>query len=101
MPRGRAGHGRTCVKRISCAISAMPPKALRETFGARLAFRAARRSGMPCGMEVIVIGAGVAGLAAARELRLRGHSVLVLEARDRIGGRVHTVRPEGWPLPVE
>ncbi|HEY6911266.1 MAG TPA: NAD(P)/FAD-dependent oxidoreductase [Myxococcales bacterium] len=52
-------------------------------------------------MDVIVIGAGVSGLAAARELRLRGLSAVVLEARDRIGGRVHTVRPEGWPLPVE
>ncbi|HET7785943.1 MAG TPA: NAD(P)/FAD-dependent oxidoreductase [Myxococcales bacterium] len=52
-------------------------------------------------MDVVVIGAGVAGLAAARELRLRGLSVAVLEARDRIGGRVHTLRPEGWPLPVE
>jgi len=43
----------------------------------------------------------VAGLAAARELELRGHRALVLEARDRIGGRVHTLRPRGWPMPVE
>ena len=52
-------------------------------------------------MDVIVIGAGVAGLAAARELKRRGHRALVLEARDRIGGRVHTVRERGWPIPVE
>ena len=38
--------------------------------------------------DVIVIGAGLAGLVAARELEARGHSVRVLEARDRIGGRV-------------
>jgi len=50
---------------------------------------------------VIVIGAGVAGLAAARRLKRAGHGVIVLEARDRIGGRVHTVRPEGWPLSIE
>jgi len=43
----------------------------------------------------------VAGLAAARELELRGHRALVMEARDRIGGRVHTLRPRGWPMPVE
>ena len=43
----------------------------------------------------------MAGLAAARELELRGHRALVLEARDRIGGRVHTLRPRGWPMPVE
>jgi monoamine oxidase len=38
--------------------------------------------------DVIVIGAGLAGLVAARELEARGRSVRVLEARDRIGGRV-------------
>jgi monoamine oxidase len=39
-------------------------------------------------VDVIVIGAGLAGLVAARELEARGRSVLVLEARDRVGGRV-------------
>ena len=38
--------------------------------------------------DVIVIGAGLSGLVAARESEARGRSVLVLEARDRIGGRV-------------
>ena len=42
--------------------------------------------------DVLVIGAGVAGLTAARELTRRGLSVTVVEARDRTGGRVHTVR---------
>ncbi|MER7083489.1 flavin monoamine oxidase family protein [Saccharopolyspora kobensis] len=40
--------------------------------------------------DVVVIGAGFAGLVAARELALRGHAVVVLEARDRIGGRTWT-----------
>jgi len=40
----------------------------------------------------IVVGAGLAGLTAAHELERRGVSVTVIEARDRIGGRVHTVR---------
>jgi len=52
-------------------------------------------------VDAIVIGAGVAGLAAARELQLRGRDAIVLEARDRIGGRVHTLRPRGWPVPGE
>lgn len=39
---------------------------------------------------IVVIGAGMAGLAAARRLALAGHTVIVLEARDRIGGRVWT-----------
>jgi monoamine oxidase len=47
---------------------------------------------------VLVIGAGAAGLAAARDLRSGGASVLVLEARDAIGGRIRTVRDEGWPV---
>ncbi|MFB7086531.1 flavin monoamine oxidase family protein [Streptomyces sp. NPDC056296] len=38
----------------------------------------------------IVIGAGYAGITAARELRARGRRVLVLEARDRVGGRTYT-----------
>ena len=46
-------------------------------------------------VDVVVIGAGVAGLAAARELRRAGLGVVVLEARGRLGGRVHTARPDG------
>ncbi|HEX8392661.1 MAG TPA: NAD(P)/FAD-dependent oxidoreductase [Longimicrobium sp.] len=42
--------------------------------------------------EVIVIGAGLAGMAAALDLVAGGKEVLVLEARDRPGGRVHTLR---------
>ena len=39
--------------------------------------------------DVVVIGAGLAGLSAARSLSAQGASVLVVEARDRVGGRVH------------
>ncbi len=39
--------------------------------------------------DVIVVGAGFAGLTAARELSHRGHSTVILEARDRIAGRTH------------
>lgn len=63
--------------------------------------------------DVIVIGAGFAGLTAARELTAKGHSVRILEARDRIAGRtwidnrmgrnlelggtwVHWVQPHVW-----
>jgi len=42
--------------------------------------------------DAVVIGAGVAGVAAGRALARRGLSVVVVEGRDRIGGRVHSVR---------
>jgi len=50
-------------------------------------------------IDVAVVGAGAAGLAAAHRLRQLGVSTLVLEARDRIGGRAHTVTTEtGFPV---
>jgi monoamine oxidase len=48
--------------------------------------------------SILVVGAGMAGLAAARSLTDAGRPVLVIEARDRIGGRVHTARDWGTPL---
>ncbi|KIV97747.1 hypothetical protein PV10_01457 [Exophiala mesophila] len=47
--------------------------------------------------DAIVLGAGYAGLVAARDLATRGHKVLLLEARDRIGGRTWTSVIEGYP----
>jgi monoamine oxidase len=44
--------------------------------------------------EVVVIGAGLAGLMAARRLRAYGVDVLVLEARDRVGGRTYSIRAQ-------
>lgn len=49
--------------------------------------------------DVAVIGAGAAGLAAASRLAAAGRSVLLLEARDRVGGRAHTIRARnGEPI---
>ena len=51
--------------------------------------------------EVVVIGAGVAGLACAQALCQAGLQVTILEARNRIGGRVWTVHPSLTKAPVE
>lgn len=50
------------------------------------------------GIRVIVIGAGISGLGAAKALRDQGAEVVVLEALDRIGGRIHTDNSMGAPF---
>src|SRR3954470_8624356 len=51
--------------------------------------------------DVAVVGAGVAGLAAMRALEAKGLRTQVLEARDRIGGRIYTVRDPRVAFPIE
>lgn len=63
---------------------AFPPPALLRSTGARP-------------QKVIVVGAGLAGLSAAHMLRKDGHEVTILEARDRPGGRVLTLRDNFSP----
>src|SRR6185436_19152953 len=46
----------------------------------------------PNGRKVVIIGAGFSGLAAGYELKSAGYTVTLLEARNRIGGRVLTFR---------
>ncbi len=51
--------------------------------------------------DVLVLGAGISGLAAAVQLTRAGLTVAVLEARDRIGGRIHTLHQPHLTWPVE
>lgn len=51
--------------------------------------------------DTLIIGAGAAGLAAAAALAPSRQSILVLEARDRVGGRIWTRQEPGLPVPIE
>jgi len=52
-------------------------------------------------LDIVIVGAGAAGLAAARVLRESGVEFAVLEARERIGGRIFTRHDSSLPVPIE
>ena len=51
--------------------------------------------------DVVIVGAGAAGLAALKEFDRAGKRVLCLEARDRVGGRIETIHDPQSPVPIE
>ncbi|HYV94004.1 MAG TPA: NAD(P)/FAD-dependent oxidoreductase [Chitinophagales bacterium] len=51
--------------------------------------------------DVLIVGAGAAGLMAARELARQQKSIVILEARNRTGGRIHTVHEDKLEFPAE
>ncbi|CAN5393126.1 FAD-dependent oxidoreductase [soil metagenome] len=67
------------------------------TLGLDEAAAAGRQGKLPHHVDVVVVGAGIAGLVAAREVARKGLSVLLVEARNRVGGRVlnHELKTKG------
>ena len=53
---------------------------------------------LPTRVDAVVVGAGLAGLAAARQIKSHGRSVIVVEAQDGVGGRVRTDKVDGFLL---
>ncbi|MDQ2654700.1 MAG: FAD-dependent oxidoreductase [Chloroflexota bacterium] len=80
-----SGVLRVSRRRFAVAAALGAPAFLRQPVGA-------------AGERVIVIGAGIAGIAAAVDLQAAGLDVVVLEARNRIGGRIWTDHRWGFPL---
>uniref|UniRef100_A0A1J3CA63 Lysine-specific histone demethylase 1-like protein 3 n=1 Tax=Noccaea caerulescens TaxID=107243 RepID=A0A1J3CA63_NOCCA len=85
-------------------IISVPKPALSSTLSSANSNQMRGRDSVQCEVEdekkVIVIGAGPAGLTAARHLQRQGFSVTVLEARSRVGGRVFTDR-SSLSVPVD
>jgi len=80
---GRIGGAGAAYAAMELLALALPTPAGAENFALPRAF------GAP---SVVVLGAGIAGLVAGYELQKAGYRVTVLEARDRVGGRVWTIR---------
>lgn len=92
------------VERLRFAGEALSRDAPATVHGARASGRATAEAlleELDDGARVVVVGAGAAGAAAARALADAGVDVVVVEARDRVGGRIDTVTPDGWPVPIE
>jgi monoamine oxidase len=88
---------RALLERIGAVGGAGATLAAMQTLGLSVASPASAADfmlppGSGSGKSVVVLGAGIAGLVAAFELRRAGYDVTVLEARDRVGGRAWTLR---------
>src|SRR5689334_18476887 len=85
-------------RRSSAAMSRLYPRRRRTAAAAMLDSRVSQAVPSRAMHDAIVVGGGLAGVSAARELRRQGREVLLLEARDRLGGRTWTSRFGETPI---
>lgn len=103
-PEQRATLREPINARVYFAGEATATEGVGTVAGARDSGRRAARdldSEGESGERIAVIGAGIAGISAARLLSDSGYEVVVIEARDRIGGRIDTRTSDAWPFPIE
>lgn len=91
----QSGHSRFSRRMFLAAAGAASALAATPGFAARPSGRAAR-GGTPEVHDVLVVGAGLAGLHAAELFEQQGFRVALVEASDRVGGRLRTGRAEGY-----
>ena len=103
-PEARTQLAEPVARRLFFAGEALDPHNPATVHGARASGLAAAElvdGEAEAGETIVMLGAGIAGASAARWLADAGYEVVVVEGRARVGGRVHTEQPTGWPVPVE
>jgi len=92
-------HFRSCLKSSSCSVIPKTTKLSRRSVSRSHAVTVRAASATGFDADVLIVGAGISGLSAAKEVVSKGKTVIILEASDGVGGRIRTdVHPEGYLL---